>query len=128
MGPRFVRLSCLKLVTIRFNNRFFLDLSCAKAVPTGTALAFCCPFVMARTRKSSDEDHGRWALPYLVADTDVGLGEGFVAVLFTHTKGLTDLHGTELLESQFLMSSERARELRDLLNQALAEVRPKLNS
>ena len=83
---------------------------------------------MARTRKSSDEDHGRWALPYLVADTDVGLGEGFVAVLFTHTKGLTDLRGTELLESQFLMSSERARELRDLLNQALAEVRPKLNS
>lgn len=83
---------------------------------------------MARTRKHSEEPQREWTLPYLVADTDVGLGEGFVAVLFTHTKGPTDLRGTELLESQFLMSSERARELRDLLNQALAEVQPKLNS
>ena len=83
---------------------------------------------MARTRKSHDEQPARWAVPYLVAETDVGLGEGFVAVLFTHTKGPTDRHGTELLESEFLITSERARELRDLLNQALAEVRPKLNS
>lgn len=83
---------------------------------------------MARPRKHAEERRREWTLPYLVADTDVGLGEGFVAVLFTHTKGPTDLRGTELLESQFLMSSERARELRDLLNQALAEVQPKLNS
>ena len=83
---------------------------------------------MARKRKYSEEDTQDWPLPHLVAETDVGLGEGFVAVLFTHTKGPTDLHGTELLVSQFLMSSERARELRDLLNQALAEVPPKLNS
>jgi hypothetical protein len=89
---------------------------------------FAVHVFMARTRKTCEEDAQRWALPYLVAETDVGLGEGFVAVLFTHTKGPMDLNGTDLLESQFLMSSERARELRDLLNQALAEVQPKLNS
>lgn len=81
---------------------------------------------MARTRKASDDIPLKWAVPYLVAETDVGLGEGFVAVLFTHTKGPSDRQGKELLESEFLMTSEGARELRDLLNQALAEVRPKL--
>ena len=83
---------------------------------------------MARTRRPFDDASPKWAVPYLVAETEVGLGEGFVAVLFTHTKGPSDRQGKELLESEFLMSSEGARELRDLLNQALAEVRPKLDS
>ena len=83
---------------------------------------------MRRARKSTDEVPTKWSVPYLVAETDVGLGEGFVAVLFTHTKGPAASYGTDLLESEFLMPSERARELRDLLNQALAEVQPKLNS
>ncbi len=84
---------------------------------------------MARIRKSLDDiPPDKWVMPYLVAETDVGLGEGFVAILFTHTKGTADRLGRELLESEFLMTSESARELRDLLNRALAEVRPKLNS
>jgi hypothetical protein len=57
---------------------------------------------------------------YLVADAGVGEIDGYIGVLFRHmeAKG-TNGDRKELQESQFLMSSGEASELRELLDQAL---------
>ena len=61
---------------------------------------------------------------YLVADADVDRSGGYIGVLFRYMQ-VKDGGGARrqnILESQFLMSSSEACELRDLLNQALADM------
>ena len=62
---------------------------------------------------------------YLVAEADVDRSGGYVSVLFRYMQVIAAdgaRRRNELLESRFLMSSSEACELRDLLNQALADV------
>jgi len=61
---------------------------------------------------------------YLVADADVDRSGGYIGVLFRYMQ-VKDGGGARrknILESQFLMSASEACELRDLLNQALADM------
>ena len=60
---------------------------------------------------------------YLVADAGVDRSGGYIGVLFRYMQ-VKDGGGArrkDMLKSQFLMSSSEACELRDMLNQALAD-------